>query len=164
MQNSIQLKVTGSLDVTVIPNQAHEFVMTTEQVAIGYGCSTETIHSHKRNHRDELQEGVHFESRIENFNSGKGGKTKRIYWTKVGVIRLGMFIMSERAKMFRDWIEQVVLNVMTEVKSTEISLPEVSKRRHNRLSQDRITDILRDVMEIEDKELRVRLTNKILNQ
>lgn len=161
--NPIQLRVTDDLAVMVIPNQAHEFVMTTEQVASGYGCSSRTIHSHKSNHKDELMEGTHFICRTENFSSGKGGKTKRMYWTKAGVIRLGMFIMSERAKQFRDWIEQVVLNVVTEVKSPKVQLPEADKRKHNRLNQDRVTDILRDLMEIEDKDLRIRLMNKILN-
>ncbi len=39
-----------------------------------------------------------------------GGKQRKLFWTKRGVIRLGFFIKSERAKKFRDWAEDLILN------------------------------------------------------
>lgn len=71
---------------------------------------------------------------------------------------MGFFIKSERAKLFRDWAENVIL----EVTSPKAVLPPVKKRRHNRLSQARLVEILADVALIEDKDLRISLVNKLM--
>jgi len=81
------------------PDAAHDWLMPSKLVAEGYGCSPNTIRGHKRDHSDELVEGQHW-LKDENENT---------QWTKRGVIRLGMFVKSERAKLFRDAAEQLIL-------------------------------------------------------
>lgn len=99
-------------ELTIIPNGDHEFLMSTEQVAIGYDVNVSTIRSHKSNHKDEIKLGSHFIT-VQNID----GMSKTL-WTKNGVIRLGFFIKSERAKKFRDWCENVILNEVNKIGST----------------------------------------------
>lgn len=80
-----------------------------------------------------------------------------VFWTKAGIIRLGFSIKSERAKLFRDWAESVILNYS----APAVQLPEVAKRKHNRLTQERMIGILADIAKIEDKELRLSLISKL---
>jgi len=91
--------------VAVTPATQHEFTLSSKEVARGFGVSPEVIRSHKANHADELIEGKHWIA-VDNFNGGADTKT---LWTKRGVIRLGFFIRSERAKRFRDAAEDLVL-------------------------------------------------------
>ena len=92
---------------------------------------------------------------------------KTVLWTKRGIVRLGFFIKSERARMFRDWAEDLVINKVEEAQhivkqSKQLALwPEPQKRNHNRLTKERLVDILADVARIEDKELRISLVNKL---
>lgn len=103
MSEPIVLHV-GKQEVQVIPSALHEYVMTTEQVALGYGVGQENIRQHKATKRDELAEGKHWLT-VSNPNGG----ADLTYWTKRGVIRLGFFIRSARAKKFRDMAEDLVL-------------------------------------------------------
>ncbi|WP_297960671.1 hypothetical protein [uncultured Campylobacter sp.] len=73
---------------------------TTEYVAERYGVSTTNIKVHKREHADEIIEGIHFVV-IKNDRN-----RPVIKWTLRGIIKLGMFIRSEKAKGFRLWAEQ----------------------------------------------------------
>ena len=41
--------------------------------------------------------------------------------------------------------------------------PEPTKRNHNRLTKERLVDILADVAQIEDKHIRLSLVNKLTN-
>ena len=40
-------------------------------------------------------------------------------------------------------------------------LPEVTKRKHNRLTQERMISILADIAKIDDKQLRLSLIEKL---
>jgi hypothetical protein len=73
---------------------------TTEYVAKRYGTSETNIRDHKREHTDEIVEGIHF---IVETNKFRKTATK---WTLRGIIKLGMFIRSKEAKYFRLWAEQ----------------------------------------------------------
>lgn len=107
--NSPSLIIDGII-IPVMPHPAHEYTLTTAETAAGYGVSESTIKEHKRQHSDELYEGKHFlEVRNPDFQPGKGGAHTHIYWTKRGIVRLGFFIRSERAKRFRDMAEDLVL-------------------------------------------------------
>jgi hypothetical protein len=72
---------------------------TTEYVAERYGVSTTNIKVHKREHTDEIVEGIHF---IVDKNDRNRPIIK---WTLRGIIKLGMFIRSKEAKNFRLWAE-----------------------------------------------------------
>ena len=55
-----QFTVAENLVVKVEPNREHEFLMTTEDVANGYGVSGGTVRKHRLEHNEELIEGKHF--------------------------------------------------------------------------------------------------------
>jgi len=80
---------------------------------------------------------------------------------------LGFFIKSERAKLFRDWAEELIIKLeeQRDLFNEPIApyrLP--AKRNHNRITQDRLVDLLADVCQIEDKELRMSITNKLMGR
>lgn len=165
--------VADNLSVEIMPNDKFGFLMTTNEVARGYGVSGGTIRKHKMEHCDELIEGKHFITSVTKRNAGckSGGYLQNtpIYWTQRGIVRLGFFIKSERAKMFRDWAEDLVINKIEETQRIhqqvqQLSIwPEPTKRNHNRLTKERLVDILSDVARIEDKEIRLSLVSKLTN-
>lgn len=166
-------KVSDNLSVEIIPDGKFEFLMSTNEVAKGFGVSGGTIRKHKMEHCDELTEGKHFITSVTKRNVGckSGGYLQNTptYWTKRGIIRLGFFIKSERAKMFRDWAEDLVVNKIEETQQKQQQMqqlsiwPEPTKRNHNRLTKERLVDILADVAQIEDKHIRLSLVNKLMN-
>lgn len=175
MEKEKQFIVADNLTVTVEPNKKHEFLMTTAEIAKGYGISGGTIRKHKMEHADELIEGKHFIVLINGENTSvtksnadckpEGYQFKQTLWTKRGIVRLGFFIKSERAKLFRDWAEDLVIFTTEQAaKAEQLSIwPEPEKRRHNRLTQERLVDLLADVAKIDDKELRLSLIDKLVN-
>lgn len=107
--------ITIDQDVILVrPDAEHEYVLETSLVAQGYGVNPGTIRDHKRLHADELTEGKHFvtveKPGDENIVAGqKHGNPTITLWTKRGIIRLGFFIRSERAKRFRDMAEDLII-------------------------------------------------------
>lgn len=93
------------VDLTVQPHPEHEWLIAARLVAAGYGVNESTVRKHKERHQDELLLGKHF---VSVTNSHANGAPMTL-WTKRGVVRLGFFIKSERAKHFRDWAEELVL-------------------------------------------------------
>lgn len=154
----LRLQVTKGLQVTVLPSKYHEFLMPTKDVAAGFGINANTLRSHKRHNIDELKENRHFINGVQYLHA-TGINRATTMWTKAGVIRLGFFIKTERAKMFRDWVEGLVLNY---VEKKLPALPEVPKRKHNRLTSERLLDIMADVVKIENSDLRISISKKIL--
>ena len=80
--------------------------MPTADVAEGYGVNEATLRTHKRDHADELVDGKHW---VVGITNTLGGPQQATLWTKRGVVRLGFFIRSERAKRFRDAAEDLVI-------------------------------------------------------
>lgn len=165
-EKAISLKVADNLKVTILPNSDHEFLMTSKEVANGYGICNSRLSHHLKNHKSELTEGKHFVKGIAlSATPHKGAQPNQRFWTKRGIVRLGFFIQSEQAKLFRDWAEDLIIKVeeqkdlFNQVTPTK-ALP--AKRKHNRLTQDRMVDLLADVCQIEDKDLRMSITNKLL--
>lgn len=157
--SSLTLQVMDDLTVQLYTNPKFDFLMDTKTVADGYGVSPSTIKSNKYNHTDELIEGKHYVygKAVQNMDTPSNFQPHTLLWTKAGVIRLGFFIKSERAKAFRDWAEKIVL----EVTAPPANLPKPQKRNHNRLTQARLVEILADVAKIEDRELRLSLIEKL---
>jgi hypothetical protein len=159
---TIQMQVSEDLSVMIMPDNNHEFLIPTRDVAVGYGVNVDTLRSHRHKAKDELIEGKHFISSVQILHgAGKSGATRTTMWTKQGVIRLGFFIKGERAKLFRDWVEELVINYL-EKKLPK--LPDTPKRKHNRLTQERLLDIMNDVCRIDDKELRLSIASKIMGE
>lgn len=96
----------GTQEVVLTPDLAHEFTATTEQVALGYGVSASSIRDHKANRPEELVEGKHW---VVGNSDTLGGRQQVTLWTKRGIVRLGFFIRSARARLFRDMAEDLVI-------------------------------------------------------
>ncbi len=110
MQNSQQILIETQFEGLIFyvrPHEKYTWLMETRLVAEGYGVTEKTIREHKRLHKDELTEEKHFIGAKNTGTVGQGGSLKT-FWTKRGVIRLGFFIKSERARLFRDWAEDWV--------------------------------------------------------
>ena len=157
--SKLTLQVMNDLTVQLYTNPKFDFLMDNKTVASGYGVADSTIKSNKSNHSDELIEGKHFVygSAVQNLDGRSDIRPNMIFWTKAGVIRLGFFIKSERAKAFRDWAEKIVL----EVSAPPAHLPTPVRRKHNRMTPARMVDILADVARIDEKELRLSLISKL---
>lgn len=93
-----------SISLSVVESTEHVFMLSSKDVAIGYSVSENTIRSHRKDQSDELIEGKHF------IIDRSYRNTPKTYWTKRGIVRLGFFIKSERAKQFRDWAEDYVID------------------------------------------------------
>ena len=159
LKQVVNLRVTDGLTVAVLQHQTHEFIMPTKDVALGYGVSPGTIRNHQASHSDDLVYGRHYIKGVDLIDTLTNSQPHAIYWTKSGIIRLGFIIQSKRGKMFRDWAETVVLQALSP--QLPKSLPDAPKRRHNRLSQERLVGILADVARIDDRELRLSLISKL---
>ena len=163
--NLLPMTVTEGVTVRVLPDERHEYLMTTREVANGYGVTEYAVRQHKLQHSEELQEGKHFVLAVSISNGTNGIPHNAILWTKRGVVRLGFFIKSERARLFRDWAEELVIRLDEQrdlfggVTAPAKALP--VKRRINRLTPGRVADILADVCLIKDDELRERIAMKI---
>ena len=164
MQKEIKMQVTAELAVNVIPNQNYDYVMTTKEVAHGYGVSPQNIREHQRVN-DDFVEGKHFVKGVSFSDTlGKNAQPHQIFWTKRGIVRLGFFIKSEQAKLFRDWAEDLIINLLEAGENFLQPVPVLQapkKRNHNRLYQERLVSILADVARIEEKELRLSLISKL---
>lgn len=155
---AVTLSVTDGLSVTVVRHDSLGYLMTMNDVAFGYGVAVNTVRNHYLNHQDELKEGTHFVRGSQILGVLPNLQPHAILWTKAGVIRLGFFIKSERARMFRDWAEQVVLAVT----APKVNLPKATRRNHNRLSKDRLVEILSLVALVEDPNVRRALVQKLM--
>lgn len=162
----LPITVTENLTVNVIPDVEHEYLMTTREVANGYGTSIYAINMARMRHDDELIEGKHFITAITKCYSDIGLPHNAILWTKRGIVRLGFFIKSDRAKLFRDWAEELVIKIdelrLSDVK--QVRQVGEHKRNHNRLTQERLVSIMSDVCMITDDELRVRIARKLMGK
>lgn len=164
MLKEMNLKVTEELSVIIIPNENYEFLMTTKEVAHGYGTSDYIIRKTKERHDFELIEGKHYVKGVTFGHTLSNAQPHQVFWTKRGIIRLGFFIKSKQAILFRDWAEELILNVFENsdnfLKPISV-LPIPKKRNHNRLTGERMISILADVAKIDDKSLRLSLISKL---
>ena len=93
------------LELSVIEDKNHEWLLDTALVAKGYDVTPEAIRSQKSRRSDELIENKHFIT-VANCNGGE----PITFWTKRGVVRLGFYVRSKIAKKFRDWAEDLIVN------------------------------------------------------
>jgi prophage antirepressor-like protein len=113
------------IDIEINEDKNHEFLISNSEVAKGYGISEVTLRRHKSNNENELIEGKHFVYLDVQTN---GGMQNKIFWTKRGVVRLGFFIKSERAKKFRDWAEDLILQKVESEFSQNLNLQKIRER------------------------------------
>ena len=120
----MSLVVFQETKLNLIEDLNHEFLLSNKDIAIGYGCSIQTIRSHLKNHSEELKEGKHW---IKKDVLTKGGTQSITHWTKKGIVRLGFFIKSERAKKFRDWAEDYIVNQKSSESTIQIELSKLNQ-------------------------------------
>jgi hypothetical protein len=111
---NLEKHIFNDIEIYLFKNQEFEFLLSTQEVAKGFGVSEVTVRRQKSNHSDELFENKHFvvvqKMNEQNFKVKLDEKvTQQTFWTKRGIVRLGFFIKSERAKQFRDWAEDLIL-------------------------------------------------------
>jgi prophage antirepressor-like protein len=94
------------LYLDVYQDKEHEWLLESYLVARGYEVKANIISNHKKRNQSELIEGIHW---LSSQIVKSGQKRNVIFWTKRGVIRLGFFIKSARAKLFRDWVEDLII-------------------------------------------------------
>lgn len=95
------------INLDVIPDKSHEWLLETDLVANGYGVKASSIRSQKSRHAKELKENKHYTT-VANCNGGE----PTTYWTKKGIVRLGFFIKSDKAEQFRDWAEDLIVKTL----------------------------------------------------
>ena len=105
---AISLVVTKDLKVTLKPDSNHEFLMSTKDVANGFGVTTVAIRSIKLDHKNEFIEGKHFVSNVA-ISNGDLRTTRSTGWSRGGILRLAFYIRGEQGRIFRDCIENVVM-------------------------------------------------------
>jgi prophage antirepressor-like protein len=98
--------------IEIEENIDYEYLISNSDVAKGYGIQEKSLLRTRTRHQDELIENKHFV--FLNIETN-GGMQRKIFWTKRGVVRLGFFIKSERAKKFRDWAEDLILQKVENV-------------------------------------------------
>lgn len=167
----LPMTVTEGVTVNVLPYEQYEYLMTTKEVANGYGVSEYAIRKNKLSLGSELTEGKHFITAVTigngEMHTALNLPHNAVLWTKRGIVRLGFAMRSERARLFRDWAEELIIRVDEQrdlfnqpVSTAKRLAPR--KTNANRLTPARMVDILADVCLIEDKALRVRLTEKLM--
>lgn len=160
----LNLQVAEGISVNLLPNVAFEFLMTSKEVAKGYGVTEYAIRKNKLSLGNELVEGKHFVKGVTIGNTLSNAQPHQVFWTKRGVIRLGFAMRSERAKLFRDWAEELIITIDEQRDLFGAVVPQKAlpaKRKHNRITPARMVEILADVAKIDDKELRLSLISKL---
>lgn len=162
--NLLPITVTEGVTVNVLPNEVHEYVMTSKEVGHGYGVTDYSIRVTKLRHSDELIEGKHYVTAVTICNGVKSIPPNATMWTKRGIVRLGFFIKSERARLFRDWAEELIIKV-NEQKDLFGAVPTKklpAKRNHNRITSERLIRLLQLTHRINDSSLRNEIVNELM--
>ena len=164
------MTVCEGVTVHVLPNWSHKYLMTTKEVANGYGTSTYAIRQALLRNRIELIEGIHFIVGHDilswpNYKALRGPiQNNSILLTKRGIVRLGFFIKSERARLFRDWAEELIIRMDELAEYVPVApakaLPR--KRNHNRLTSERLIRLLQLTHRIEDAALRNEMVEQLM--
>jgi prophage antirepressor-like protein len=94
------------VDLELVVDGPHEWLLSSADVAAGFGCSPEAIRQAKSRRSGELIEGRHW---VVTDRHTLGGAQQVVMWTKRGVVRLGFMVTSDRARRFRDFAEDLVV-------------------------------------------------------
>ena len=118
MSNLIKVEISDEVVVDVQPHVEHEWLLSSKDVAEGYGLSEGGLRNAKFRYKDELEEGKHW---VVSKSNTLGGTQQTTYWTKEGVVMLGFFIKTPTAKEFRRWASNYIVSKQAEEKA--ISIP-----------------------------------------
>jgi hypothetical protein len=162
----LPLTVTEGVTVHVLPNRAHEYLMTTKEVAAGYGVTEYAIRQNKVSLGNELIEGKHFVLAVSiphgELPSALKCAHNAVLWTRRGIVRLGFTMRGERAKLFRNWAEELIIGMTTIGETATRVSPMPKKRNHNRLTSERLIRLLQLTHRIEDSSLRNEIVGELM--
>lgn len=101
----MSLVIFNETKLKVLIDKRYGTLFPTSSVAVGYGCTPDTIRHNQKNHFDELIEGVHY------IIDRSYRNTPKTMWTLDGVHMLGFFIKSEQAKTFRMYVAKLLTEI-----------------------------------------------------
>ena len=167
----MKIEIAEGLNVDVITSENHEFLLSTQDVANGYGVSSGNIRKHKNCNTDEFFEGEHFIT-IKNSDTNSNARCKttpyidslkstKVFWTKAGIIRLGFFIKSDRAKMFRNWAEKLILQTLSKPKEVPQLPNYLQKYSFSDFSRDFEVIMLRELINIDNKKAQKKMADLV---
>ena len=165
----IPMTVTEGVTVNVLPNEQYEYLMTTTEVAEGYGTSKYAVFKALQRNSAEFIQGKHILKGVDILSTldNRGSiQPNSFLLTKRGIVRLGFFIKSERAKLFRDWAEELIIKVDELAQQGSLfpvptrQLPR--KRNHNRLTSERLIRLLQLTHRINDADLRNEIVEQLM--
>lgn len=113
----LKVDISEEVVVEVQPHEEYEWLLSSKDVAEGYGLSASGLRSTKSTYKDELEEGTHW---VVRDTDTLGGKQKTTYWTKEGVVMLGFFIKTPTAKEFRRWASNFIVEKSKEPKAPAV--------------------------------------------
>ena len=167
----IKVQITDEIAVTILPNQEHEFLITSTELASTYGVTDKALSHHKT--RNEFVEGVHFFKIRVLQNGDTEGRLRnltynRIFWTKRGVVRMGFLLNSPRAKLIRDWAESALIEKLQGIpveSKQQFILPDViavkPAKPIERVTPEYDRELVEILVGIEDAKTRTKLFTKL---
>lgn len=152
-----RLKIAEGVELRVIPSDVHGFLVTTKEISRALKVSKDTIRANKC--RGDFKEGVHILSNYEVKDADGLLPVQCTVYTRKGLMQQAYHLRSGYSRQLRDWAEDFLMgrnSPRTNIKA----LPQ--KRRHNRLTDARLLDIMRDVCQINDVNLRISISDKLM--
>jgi len=149
------------LMINIIADKDHGFLIIGRDVALGYGVSHNTVRCHKFHNKDkELFEGLDYFNNLDVSDFYPDStEVKSTVYTKSGAVKMGKHVRGNRSKAFMDYLK----NLFPKASHGEtVSVPVPKKEKHDRLTKDRKLDIMQEIMQIKDDDLRIRLAQKLL--
>lgn len=115
VDTTLKVEISNELVVEVQPNVEHEWLLSSKDVAEGYGLSASGLRMTKKRYSDELIDGTHFITVTNSDANPRAGiPHSETYWTKEGVVMLGFFIKTPTAKEFRRWASNYIVSKQAE--------------------------------------------------
>lgn len=153
------LHISENVVMQVIPSDKHVFLVTNKEFAKAIGITTNGISTNKHRYKSHFEENVHFINDFVAKDYEKNIEYKTTVWTQKGIIEQVQHIRTGNDVVFRDWADRV-----QNKKPVNLALREIGtkKRKHNRLTPERLISILAQVTKIKDEDIRSNITNELM--
>ena len=156
------LTVTEGLNVTIYPHSDYGFLITTKELARAYGRKLAKIHDAKK--RAKMIKGRHYLEYKAAIKYGIINHERNLLWTKEGFFLLANFLKVGNVEVIRELEKKQNFNNQTPEKLNEIVDNLFSTQEEITLSKKQIVDILKDICLIKDKNIRLRICNKLFER
>ena len=156
--NAVVLIADG-IELHVLPSERHVFLVPTREIARALNVSHQTISTNKSRYQHIFKEDVHYISKFDWHNRETNLTVRCTVWTRKGLIEHAQYLRGGYSKELRDWADREQMGIK--------GLPEhgdSKKRRHNRLTPERLLDIMSYVSQIENHDLRKNITERLIGQ